>query len=377
MSHWTRTAALTVGLAAGVGVGVVWTSPATSLPDGQETLNWLSRAIAPDARPPGEFIGAAPSANNDLNAAPPTTNLSREDANTETEEDLLQDTTESQALERADLATQTVDVFVAQAPRRPAPTEADEGSQTAFPENEGTSTPDDRGSNTQTRDSQEPDPQATPQPQFSPVTPRPLGDRSSGDPEAEIRAIRRELVQLLTRLEALEAQLQSGSDASTSNSEASNSTDSNTTAANGAEPSPRPSPPSNSFFDGPPPPQLSLGTQTISLPGDVLFDFNRSEIRPEAATMLEQVAGILEAMPYSHIQVAGHTDDVGDSEYNLVLSVERATSVQEFLREALPDNGQGYRWTATGYGETAPVAENDSEEGRQRNRRVDLIVSPQ
>ncbi len=366
-----------MGLTAGIGVGVVWTSPATSLPDGRETLNWLSRAIAPDARPPGDFIGAAPSAPSDLNSAPPNTNLSREDAVAETEEDLLRGTTESQALERANLATQTVDVFVAQTPRRPAPTEADEGSESASPDNQETSAPDNRDSNAQTPDSQGSAPQATPRPQFSPITPRPLGERPTNDPEAEIRAIRRELVQLLTRLEALEAQLESGSDSSTPNSLASNSIDSNSGTLNGSDPSPNPSPPASSFFDGPPPPQLSLGTQTISLPGDVLFDFNRSAIRPEAATMLEQVAGILEAMPYSHIQVAGHTDDVGDSDYNLVLSVERATSVQEFLREALPDNGQGYRWTATGYGETAPVTENDTEEGRQRNRRVDLIVSPQ
>ena len=93
--------------------------------------------------------------------------------------------------------------------------------------------------------------------------------------------------------------------------------------------------------------------------------------------MLEQVAEILESMPFAHVQVAGHTDDVGDSEYNLVLSVKRATSVQDFLKGVLPEEGQGYRWTTAGYGEAAPVADNKTEEGRQRNRRVDLIISPQ
>ncbi|WP_162139083.1 OmpA family protein [Synechococcus sp. PCC 7336] len=192
--------------------------------------------------------------------------------------------------------------------------------------------------------------------------------------QAEIRAIRQEIIQLLTRLEALETQV-----AETGTSAAANASggDVPTTAA----PPPADSDldsfsPVNSFND-PTAPQIRLGTQTISLPGDVLFDFNQSAIKPEAASLLEQVVGILAAMPFAHIQVAGHTDNIGDPDYNLVLSVERATSVQEFLKQRLPDAGQGYRWTTTGHGAASPVADNGTETGRQRNRRVDLIVSPQ
>ncbi|MGK7912820.1 MAG: OmpA family protein [Synechococcus sp.] len=325
MSHWTKAAVITVGLAAGIGAGVAWTSsPATSLPE----------------------------------------------------------------VKHSETAIQAMD-GVAQTSRQSAPTDEDGRSESGSgdrvlspPESGEEVTPHEE----QASSSQTPVSQTSPQPQFSPVTPRPLGDRSNADPEAEIRAIRRELLQLLNRLEDLEARLEGGNalapnspDLNPTNSESpdSHSADSSSVTANESTPSLDSSSPASSFFDGPPPPQLSLGTQTISLPGDVLFDFSRSEIRPEAATLLEQVAGILESMPYSHIQVAGHTDDVGSTDYNLVLSVERATAVQEFLREVLPDNGQGYRWTSTGYGEAAPVADNETEEGRQRNRRVDLIVSPQ
>lgn len=310
MSHWTKIAVMTVGVSAGIGIGVAWIQPATSVPDAQETLVWIARAITP----------------------------------------------------------------LAQAPREESQTSPDSGdresAETTPPKNEATDI-NDSASNTPENDTAPvPVAQPTPSPQFSPITPRPLDAQSSPSPtlEAEIRDIRRQLIQLLTRLETLEQQLQSG---------------------NGVVPSPRSSPPAspappsatsptpNPFFNDPPSPQMSLGTQTISLPGDLLFDFNQSAIRPEAASMLEQVAGILESMPFAHVQVAGHTDDVGDPDYNLVLSVKRATSVQEYLRGVLPEEGQQYRWTTTGYGETVPVADNETEEGRQRNRRVDLIISPQ
>lgn len=218
---------------------------------------------------------------------------------------------------------------------------------------------------------------STPTPTMSPVVPKPITPASSApqppsssNPEDEIREIRSQLIQLLTRLEQLEAQLKSNPGIGPTQPQSS-------PPQPVVSSTPFPTPEPNLFFEGSPPPQLSLGTQTISLPGDVLFDFNQSDIRPEAASMLEQVAEILESMPFAHVQVAGHTDNVGDSEYNLVLSVKRATSVQDFLKGVLPEEGQGYRWTTAGYGEAAPVADNKTEEGRQRNRRVDLIISPQ
>ncbi|MEO0356085.1 MAG: OmpA family protein [Cyanobacteria bacterium P01_A01_bin.3] len=373
MSHWTKTAVITIGLAAGIGAGVAWTSPSKSLPDGRESLTGLSQAIVPEASPTDDS-GTSLSSRNSLNSAPSITGRPPDRLDPVSPEQKGRDSVarrrvaESPGVEDSVTVSQTVDVWVAQAPRRSPPLVEPEQDSAPDPatssgDEEGDAANDERAPNSQT-----PAPQVSPQPQFSPVTPRPL-DRPSPNPEAEIRAIRRELLQLLNRLEELEARLESGNDAAVQTPPSSTSTDPSSSS--------QPSPPASSFFDGPPPPQLSLGTQTISLPGDVLFDFNRSEIRPEAASMLEQVAGILESMPYSHIQVAGHTDDVGDSDYNLVLSVERATAVQEFLKEVLPDDGQGYRWTSTGYGEAAPVADNGTEEGRQRNRRVDLIVSPQ
>ncbi|MEM9567694.1 MAG: OmpA family protein [Cyanobacteria bacterium P01_E01_bin.34] len=379
MSHWTKTAVITMGLAAGIGAGVAWTSPSNSLPDGRESLTWFSQAIAPDLYLDDD-AGTSLSSRNSLNSSPSMPGRSPAHLGPVVPEMEERDSivrrrlAEPTGVEDSATAFQTVDVLVAQAPRQSPSVESEQDSVLE----PGTSSDNEEADATngeQAPNSQAPTPQTSPQPQFSPVIPRPL-ERTSTNPGTEIRAIRRELLQLLNRLEELETRLESGTDTSVQTSPNPASPDSNLANSN-SSPSSQSSPPASSFFDGPPPPQLSLGTQTISLPGDVLFDFNRSEIRPEAASMLEQVAGILESMPYSHIQVAGHTDDVGDNNYNLVLSVERATAVQEFLREALPDNGQGYRWTSTGYGEAAPVADNGTEEGRQRNRRVDLIVSPQ
>jgi outer membrane protein OmpA-like peptidoglycan-associated protein len=119
-----------------------------------------------------------------------------------------------------------------------------------------------------------------------------------------------------------------------------------------------------------------LGTQTISLPGDVLFDFNKDNLRSEATDLLKQVAGLLKAMPSGQIQVAGHTDNIGSDQYNLDLSLRRADAVEKYLKEVLPNNGGKFRWTSIGYGATSPIADNSTDEGRQRNRRVDLIVTP-
>jgi outer membrane protein OmpA-like peptidoglycan-associated protein len=105
---------------------------------------------------------------------------------------------------------------------------------------------------------------------------------------------------------------------------------------------------------------------------DVLFDFNKYTLKPGAREKLAKVAGILLAYPGLKIQVEGHTDSVGTDEYNMKLSESRATSVRDYLTA---QNVPAPDVTAVGLGKTDPVATNDTAAGRQRNRRVELVVS--
>jgi outer membrane protein OmpA-like peptidoglycan-associated protein len=105
---------------------------------------------------------------------------------------------------------------------------------------------------------------------------------------------------------------------------------------------------------------------------DVLFDFNKYTLKPGAREKLAKVAGILLAYPGLKIQLEGHTDSIGSDEYNLKLSDQRAGAVRDYLvQQGVP----GGTMTAVGLGKDAPVASNDNEAGRQRNRRVEMVVS--
>jgi len=105
---------------------------------------------------------------------------------------------------------------------------------------------------------------------------------------------------------------------------------------------------------------------------DVLFDFNKYTLKPGAREKLAKVSGILLAYPGLKIQLEGHTDSIGSDDYNQKLSEDRANSVREYL---LSQGVPGTTVTAVGYGKSQPIASNDSAAGRQRNRRVDMVVS--
>jgi outer membrane protein OmpA-like peptidoglycan-associated protein len=105
---------------------------------------------------------------------------------------------------------------------------------------------------------------------------------------------------------------------------------------------------------------------------DVLFDTGQYTLKPGAREKLAKVSGIILAHPGLKITVEGHTDSVGGDEYNLKLSENRANAVRTYLvSQGLNSGGV----TAQGFGKTRPVAENSSAVGRQRNRRVELVVS--
>ncbi len=218
---------------------------------------------------------------------------------------------------------------------------------------------------------------------------------------SELRLLRQEVLDVLIRIQALEAlldpplQQQSSTqaeivspnadipdadipDADISDVEVPEFPPPPTDPAPDLTPESTPTPETTSTPETTPTPEsitLNVGTQTISLPGDVLFDFDQAELRPEATSLLQRVANRLNEQQAGRVLVAGHTDDVGEDNYNLVLSLDRANAVKDFLMGAI-SNANQFNWSSSGYGAAQPIASNDTEVGRQRNRRVDIIIAP-
>lgn len=115
----------------------------------------------------------------------------------------------------------------------------------------------------------------------------------------------------------------------------------------------------------------SLTTQgSISLYG-ILFDFDKADIKPESRPAIDEIAKLLRSDPALNILVVGHTDSKGTFEYNLDLSSRRAQSVKNELVGAYDISAE--RLTSAGAGMMAPVATNDTDQGRAKNRRVELV----
>lgn len=100
------------------------------------------------------------------------------------------------------------------------------------------------------------------------------------------------------------------------------------------------------------------------------FDTGKASIRPESQAAVGQIAAMMKETPGLRISVEGHTDDVGDPKGNQALSEQRARAVVGAIVQQGVDAG---RLTAAGYGQTKPVADNKTEEGRAKNRRVELV----
>jgi outer membrane protein OmpA-like peptidoglycan-associated protein len=108
----------------------------------------------------------------------------------------------------------------------------------------------------------------------------------------------------------------------------------------------------------------------LNLP-DILFDTGRSRLKPEAREVLSKVVGILMVAPGYKLRVEGHTDSTGRPALNQKLSEERAISVFTYLAESgIAEDAM----TPAGYGETQPIESNQNEAGRQKNRRVEIII---
>jgi outer membrane protein OmpA-like peptidoglycan-associated protein len=110
----------------------------------------------------------------------------------------------------------------------------------------------------------------------------------------------------------------------------------------------------------------------ITFDSGILFDVDKATLKPEAQANLDKMAAILNKYPDTNILIEGHTDATGSEEHNLDLSRNRAQSVSNYI-EGLGVNPA--RFTTMGYGESQPVATNDTDDGRQQNRRVELFIT--
>jgi outer membrane protein OmpA-like peptidoglycan-associated protein len=104
------------------------------------------------------------------------------------------------------------------------------------------------------------------------------------------------------------------------------------------------------------------------------FDSGKAEIKPEGVALLNKVEKAIDVFPQSEIVIEGHTDSFGGDEANQRLSQSRADAIQHYMINAM--RIPSYRMIATGYGETNPVANNETEAGRARNRRIDIVIKP-
>jgi len=117
----------------------------------------------------------------------------------------------------------------------------------------------------------------------------------------------------------------------------------------------------------------------VNLAADLLFDFDKADVKPAAEPELQKVATVLKSYPGAKVAIEGHTDGKGGDAYNQALSEKRAQSVAAWLTSHADLNGANL--VTRGWGKTKPIAANtkpdgsDDPEGRQKNRRVEITVT--
>jgi len=113
--------------------------------------------------------------------------------------------------------------------------------------------------------------------------------------------------------------------------------------------------------------------EAVSIELKIQFDTNSAEIKPVYDELIRRVANFMREYPNTEAVIEGHTDSRGADAYNQDLSRRRAESVKNYLVEKFGVSPA--RLTAVGYGESKPIADNDTKEGRQKNRRVVAVIS--
>jgi outer membrane protein OmpA-like peptidoglycan-associated protein len=119
----------------------------------------------------------------------------------------------------------------------------------------------------------------------------------------------------------------------------------------------------------------SEGEIDVRLTNDILFDYNSAALRPASRTTLDELGANFRQYPDNRVIVEGHTDSTGSDQYNQKLSEQRAANVADYL---IDRGAPASMITVYGYGESRPKSSNDTPEGRQVNRRVEIhIQAPQ
>ncbi len=111
--------------------------------------------------------------------------------------------------------------------------------------------------------------------------------------------------------------------------------------------------------------------ETITLSGDALFDFDKSNLRPDAVAALDTTVQKYKGSKLNSMTIVGHTDSKGSDPYNQALSERRADSVRDYL---ISQGLEGSKISTSGRGESDPAASNDTADGRQQNRRVAITA---
>jgi chemotaxis protein MotB len=123
--------------------------------------------------------------------------------------------------------------------------------------------------------------------------------------------------------------------------------------------------------------RIDRGRMVVELAENILFDSGKADLKPEGKEALKEVADVLASIPDRNFQIAGHTDNIpirsARFPSNWELSTARAVTVTRFLAEAGVD---GQRVSAAGYAEMHPVADNSTPDGRQQNRRIEIVLMP-
>ncbi len=112
----------------------------------------------------------------------------------------------------------------------------------------------------------------------------------------------------------------------------------------------------------------------LNMPGNITFDTAQSAIQSDFTPVLGSVAKVINKFDNTDVEITGHTDTRGNMQSNQVLSQQRSEAVASFLRQK---GVAGKRLHASGYGASQPIADNNSEDGRAANRRVEIILTPQ
>lgn len=119
--------------------------------------------------------------------------------------------------------------------------------------------------------------------------------------------------------------------------------------------------------------QRNANLLAVTFKSDVWFDVNSATLKPGGYNELQRVATVLNQYPQTTIQISGHTDSTGSEEYNQALSVRRAEAAKNALAGF---NVNPARMSVIGFGESQPVADNSTPQGRQMNRRVQITITP-